>query len=208
MGRNRPQTQRSKRLRFAASTMPGRKLQHGQLGLGVISQAIFTAFHSVTKAATAMSACSSITDYCYLHRQFACVDQGPDCCQRTSLHSGEDARTSSYMIITYKPITAVSSLCLHAHMLRLPLQGSLIYKDHTAQQNDPLVAVLLQSGAIILGKTNTPESGAGANTFNEYVLTHVVDQCTHAQNSYSALHTRCTQHSATAAHHAIPIAFE
>ena len=47
------------------------------------------------------------------------------------------------------------------------LQGSRIYKDRIAAANDALVDVLEDNGAIILGKTNTPEFGAGANTFNE-----------------------------------------
>ncbi|KAL3132404.1 hypothetical protein ABBQ32_008965 [Trebouxia sp. C0010 RCD-2024] len=45
--------------------------------------------------------------------------------------------------------------------------GSRIYKDNIAATNDPLVDVLEDSGAIVLGKTNTPEFGAGANTFND-----------------------------------------
>ena len=69
--------------------------------------------------------------------------------------------------------TKVLPLCVGCSALGSGLQwfqGSLIYKDQIAEENDPLVDVLLQSGAIILGKTNTPEFGAGANTFNEYVL--------------------------------------
>lgn len=54
------------------------------------------------------------------------------------------------------------------------MQGSRIYKDNIAATNDPLVDVLEDSGAIVLGKTNTPEFGAGANTFNEYALQQTV----------------------------------
>lgn len=54
--------------------------------------------------------------------------------------------------------------------VRVVWQGSLIYKDQIADENDPLIDILLQSGIIILGKTNTPEFGAGANTFNKYML--------------------------------------
>jgi amidase len=35
------------------------------------------------------------------------------------------------------------------------------------QKSDPLVDQLEQRGAVILGKTNTPEFGAGGNTFND-----------------------------------------
>jgi Asp-tRNA(Asn)/Glu-tRNA(Gln) amidotransferase A subunit family amidase len=44
--------------------------------------------------------------------------------------------------------------------------GSLIYKDHVPEQDEPTVANLRSHGAIILAKTNTPEFGAGANTTN------------------------------------------
>ena len=55
----------------------------------------------------------------------------------------------------------------------LPLQGSSIYKDRIAPCNDALIDVLEAHGAIVIGKTNTPEFGAGANTFNEYVKLHL-----------------------------------
>ena len=44
--------------------------------------------------------------------------------------------------------------------------GSLALKDTVAQTSDPLVERLETRGAIIVGKTNTPEFGAGGNTFN------------------------------------------
>ena len=45
--------------------------------------------------------------------------------------------------------------------------GSLIYKDHTPEQDEATVANLREQGAVILAKTNTPEFGAGANTTNK-----------------------------------------
>ena len=46
--------------------------------------------------------------------------------------------------------------------------GSPIYADHVPQQSDILVSQLENpGGAVIYAKTNTPEFGAGANTFNE-----------------------------------------
>lgn len=45
--------------------------------------------------------------------------------------------------------------------------GSPIYKDHVPTVSDPLVERLENEGALIYAKTNTPEFGAGANTFNE-----------------------------------------
>ena len=44
--------------------------------------------------------------------------------------------------------------------------GSEIYANHVPTQDASLVERLKNAGAIILGKTNTPEFGSGANTFN------------------------------------------
>jgi len=41
-------------------------------------------------------------------------------------------------------------------------QGSLVYRDHIPPQDDLLVARARAAGAIIIGKTNTPEFGFGA----------------------------------------------
>ncbi len=45
-------------------------------------------------------------------------------------------------------------------------QGSPIYKDFLPTSDDLLVQRLKAAGAIIIGKTNTPEFGAGSHTFN------------------------------------------
>jgi amidase len=45
--------------------------------------------------------------------------------------------------------------------------GSPIFKDFISTQSDPLVERLESEGGIIYGKSNTPEFGSGANTFNE-----------------------------------------
>lgn len=45
--------------------------------------------------------------------------------------------------------------------------GSRMYADYVPEKDDAIVARLIKSGAIVLGKTNTPEFGAGANTTNE-----------------------------------------
>ncbi len=46
-------------------------------------------------------------------------------------------------------------------------QGSPIFKDHIPDQSDILVEHLERSGAVVYAKSNTPEFGAGANTFND-----------------------------------------
>ena len=45
--------------------------------------------------------------------------------------------------------------------------GSKIYKDHIPETSDFLVERIEQMGGVIIGKTNTPEFGAGSQTFNE-----------------------------------------
>jgi amidase len=45
--------------------------------------------------------------------------------------------------------------------------GSPIFKDFVPESSDPLVERLEAEGGVVYAKTNTPEFGAGANTFNE-----------------------------------------
>ena len=45
--------------------------------------------------------------------------------------------------------------------------GSPIYADHVPARSDIMVERLEERGAIVVAKSNTPEFGAGANTFNE-----------------------------------------
>lgn len=44
--------------------------------------------------------------------------------------------------------------------------GTLGFKDFVPEESDPLVERLEARGGIVVGKTNTPEMGAGGNTFN------------------------------------------
>ena len=45
--------------------------------------------------------------------------------------------------------------------------GSLVYKDHVPTEDHVLAERLKAAGAILIGKTNTPEFGAGSQTFNK-----------------------------------------
>ncbi|MGD9536119.1 MAG: amidase [Alphaproteobacteria bacterium] len=45
--------------------------------------------------------------------------------------------------------------------------GSPIYADNVPARSDLMVELLEAKGAIVIGKSNTPEFGAGASTFNE-----------------------------------------
>jgi amidase len=49
----------------------------------------------------------------------------------------------------------------------LTTQGSPIYRDNIPARSDILVEHLENNGGVIYAKSNTPEFGAGANTFNE-----------------------------------------
>jgi len=44
--------------------------------------------------------------------------------------------------------------------------GSKLYEDNVAEENSPFVDRLLDAGAIVVGKTNTPEFGLGCTTDN------------------------------------------
>ncbi|MGD2036507.1 MAG: amidase [Desulfobacterales bacterium] len=46
-------------------------------------------------------------------------------------------------------------------------QGSLVFKDFIPQEDGLIVERLKSAGAITVGKTNTPEFGAGSQTYNE-----------------------------------------
>ena len=45
--------------------------------------------------------------------------------------------------------------------------GSLLYKDYVPTEDDLVVERMRRAGAIIIGKTNTPEFGSGSQTFNK-----------------------------------------
>ena len=45
--------------------------------------------------------------------------------------------------------------------------GSPIFADNLPERSDVMVETLERRGAVVLAKSNTPEFGAGANTFNE-----------------------------------------
>src|ERR1700682_6139370 len=61
--------------------------------------------------------------------------------------------------VPIKDLTAVAGV--------LTTQGSPIYKDNVPDRSDILVEHIENNGGVIYAKSNTPEFGAGANTFNE-----------------------------------------
>ncbi len=60
--------------------------------------------------------------------------------------------------LAVKDLTAAAGLAF--------TRGSPIHRDDVAADDERLVADLRAAGAVVLGKTNTPEFGAGANTRN------------------------------------------
>jgi amidase len=61
--------------------------------------------------------------------------------------------------VPIKDLTAVAGV--------LTTQGSPIFRDDVPARSDILVEHLENNGGVIYAKSNTPEFGAGANTFNE-----------------------------------------
>jgi len=45
--------------------------------------------------------------------------------------------------------------------------GSTLFADHVPERSDPVVERLEAMGALVVAKSNTPEFGAGGNTFND-----------------------------------------
>jgi Asp-tRNA(Asn)/Glu-tRNA(Gln) amidotransferase A subunit family amidase len=81
------------------------------------------------------------------------------------------AKTAEKAVMRGEPLgllhglpTGVKDLEVTAGLLTT--QGSPLYRDAGPQEDNLLVARLRAAGAIVVGKTNVPELGAGANTRN------------------------------------------
>jgi amidase len=75
------------------------------------------------------------------------------------LAKGEDPGLLCGLTVGIKDVTQVASL--------RTTFGSPIYANHVPDEDAVVVKRLRDAGAVILGKTNTPEFAAGGNTFNE-----------------------------------------
>ena len=76
-----------------------------------------------------------------------------------SIKSSSDTHVLCGVPVGIKDLTPVAGL--------RTTYGSPIFSDHIPTEDAIIVQRLRSEGAIIVGKTNTPEFGAGANTFNE-----------------------------------------
>ncbi len=87
-----------------------------------------------------------------------CVERARE--SAAALHEGEVAEPSLYGIpILVKDLVDVAGV--------RTTYGSPIFSDHIPKRSDFLVERLEANNAVVMGKSNTPEWGAGANTFNE-----------------------------------------
>ena len=75
------------------------------------------------------------------------------------LARGEDPGPLAGVPVGIKDMTAVAGL--------RTTYGSPLYADHVPGEDALVVRRLRAAGAVVVGKTNTPEFAAGANTFNE-----------------------------------------
>jgi amidase len=75
------------------------------------------------------------------------------------LAAGEDPGPLCGLPVGIKDITPVAGV--------RTTYGSPLYADHVPDEDALVVRRLRAAGAVILGKTNTPEFAAGGNTFNE-----------------------------------------
>jgi amidase len=83
-----------------------------------------------------------------------------------------EAKAAERAVLDGRPLGLLHGLPLGVKDLEateglLTTQGSRLYRDHVPTADNVLVARLRAAGAIVVGKTNVPELGAGANTRNE-----------------------------------------
>ena len=75
------------------------------------------------------------------------------------LERGSEATWLAGLPIAIKDLTPVSGV--------RTTSGTRAFADFVPEESDPLVEMMERRGGVVIGKTNTPEMGAGANTFND-----------------------------------------
>jgi amidase len=86
-----------------------------------------------------------------------CFDRARDHAKR--IMAGGEAGPLGGLPISIKDLTDVAGV--------RTTYGSPIFADHVPAKSHPLVERLERNGGIVMGKSNTPEFGAGGSTFNE-----------------------------------------
>ncbi|MEM6620029.1 MAG: amidase family protein [Pseudomonadota bacterium] len=87
-----------------------------------------------------------------------CFSRARDRAAAAARLPGDDPRVLAGLPVGIKDLNAVEGVKL--------TMGTWAMRDFVAQETDPLVDRLEARGALVCGKTNTPEFGAGGNTFN------------------------------------------
>ena len=88
-----------------------------------------------------------------------CLDRARDHARRLMAKPPAERGLLGGLPIAVKDLNAVAGVrCT---------QGSPIFADDVPARSDIMVETLEERGAIVIGKSNTPEFGAGASTFNE-----------------------------------------
>ncbi|WP_042885808.1 amidase [Cupriavidus necator] len=83
----------------------------------------------------------------------------------------EEARRAEQAVLRREPLGLLHGLPLGVKDLEateglLTTYGSPLYRSHVPTQDNVLVSRLRAAGAVVVGKTNIPEMGAGANSRN------------------------------------------
>lgn len=81
------------------------------------------------------------------------------------------ARKAEQAVMKGEPLGALHGLPVGINDVQLTAGirttfGSLVHKDNVPETDDLVVTRIKKAGGIVIGKTNTPEFGAGANTIN------------------------------------------
>ena len=88
-----------------------------------------------------------------------CFDRARDHAKKLMQQKPAERGVLAGLPVPIKDLTNVAGV--------LTTLGSPIYKDNVPERSDILVEMLETNGAVVYAKSNTPEFGAGANTFNE-----------------------------------------
>ncbi|MBR0718848.1 amidase [Bradyrhizobium liaoningense] len=111
-----------------------------------------------------------LTDSCI--RRIEAIDPAVNAVVARSFETAcKTAREHEAMVMRGDRLGAVHGLPLGVKDLidaeGLPTSfGSVLFADNVAKQDEAIVAMLRREGAIVIGKTNVPEWGAGGNTRN------------------------------------------
>ncbi|MEM8793253.1 MAG: amidase family protein [Pseudomonadota bacterium] len=88
-----------------------------------------------------------------------CFDRARDHAQQLAAKDPGDRGVLGGLPVAIKDLAMVAGV--------RSTHGSPIWADHVPEQSDHIVTAIEEQGGIVYAKSNTPEFGAGASTFNE-----------------------------------------